>query len=312
MASEPGRQRVTRELLLAAFAGPSTENEDPRLLSRVAASIEPQFVKAGHVVFREGEESGHVHFMSEGRMRLSRTGYPDWVYEGRWVIGTTDVLAGRPRTRTAVIETDTQLFRLPGDRWFEVMQERPEVLLNGLIGFARGIAGLHARLPPNGGFASDAPAFRVDASSLAGRVRVFASLPLLAGVPMQVATELAHLAERRQLEPQETLFTAGTAPGRIFVVTRGLVEASRAEPELRAVFAAGSIVGGALCLGDAEAAWGARSLDRSEVWSFSTEELFDHVESHNGCVRALMAAFALERDRLCDELAARCGELVLQ
>src|SRR6476619_5403651 len=101
MAAEKGQQLITRELLFAAFAGPSTEADDPRLLERVAASVEEETVPAGHVLFREGDGSEWVHFMSEGRMRLTRPGAPDWVYIGRWVVGTTDVLVGRRHQRTA-------------------------------------------------------------------------------------------------------------------------------------------------------------------------------------------------------------------
>src|SRR5262252_8428844 len=130
MTAERGRQRITRELLFAAFAGPSTETDDPRMLDRMASAVEEETVAAGHVVYRAGDEAKHVHFMSEGRMRLSREGAPDWVYQGRWVVGTTDVLVGRRRTRTAVMETSARLFRLRSERWFEVMHDRPEALLN--------------------------------------------------------------------------------------------------------------------------------------------------------------------------------------
>jgi CRP-like cAMP-binding protein len=313
MAAEPGRQRITRELLFAAFAGPSTEADDPRILERMTMSVEAETVQAGHVVFREGDESKYVHFMSEGRMRLSRPGWPDWVYEGRWVVGTTDVLVGRVRARTATMETAARLFRLPAERWFEVMQDRPEVLLNGLVGFARGVAQLYVRLTPDGGFPRQpSPASCGDASTLADRARLLASLPPLRGVPMQILVELAKLAQLRELEPEETLFAAGVPPGCVFVVTRGRIEARRADPTVDAVFVAGSVVGGSVCLGDPEAAWSARALECSQVLSFSVEDLLDHLEEHIDGLRAMMAAFALERDRLCDELALRLGELVLQ
>jgi CRP-like cAMP-binding protein len=250
--------------------------------------------------------------MSEGRMRLLCAGHPDWVYEGRWVVGTTDVLVGRRRSRTAIMETDARLFRLPAKLWFEVVDNRRDVLLNALVGFARGIAALYIQLAPDGGFPPPAAAASVDVSSLAARTRLLASTPLLRGVPMQSLVEVAHVAERRDLEPRETVFAAGTPPARVFIVTGGRIEARRREPEVSAVFGAGSIVGGALCLGDAEAAWGARAIERAQVMSFATEDLFDHVEEHQLGMRAMMGAFALERERACDVLAGRLGELVLR
>jgi CRP-like cAMP-binding protein len=248
--------------------------------------------------------------MSEGRMRLSRPGAPDWVYEGRWVVGTTDVLAGRARTRTAVMETDARLFRLPSERWFEVMQDRPEVLLDAITGFARGIAALHLRLEPDGGFETGSGATS-DVSTLAGRVCLLASLPLLRGAPMQVLAELAEIAEVTDLAADETL-RPGAPAERIFVVTRGRIEGKRSDPDVRSLFSAGSMVCGALGLGDAEGAWSARAVEPSQVLSFSVDTWFDHIEEHIEGVRAMMAACALERDRLCDMLGERLGELVLR
>jgi CRP-like cAMP-binding protein len=210
------------------------------------------------------------------------------------------------------METDARLFRLPSALWFEVMDRRPDVLLNALVGFARGVAALYVRLAPDGGFPIPEDRATADVSSLAARSRLLASAPLLRGVPMQSLVELAHVAECRDLEADEIVFAAKTSPPRIFVVTRGRIEAYRVEPEVRAAFGSGSIVGGALCLGDSQAGWSARALERAQVLSFSTEDLFDHVEEHQDGLRAMMGACALERERVCDVLAARLGELVLR
>jgi CRP-like cAMP-binding protein len=309
--ADEGRRRISRELVFAAFAGPSSQTDDPRVLEHLTRSIETESVRAGHVVFREGERSEHVHFMGEGRMRLSCPGRKDWVYRGRWVVGTSDLLLARPRARTAVMETDAQLFRLPGELWFEVMERRPEVLLDALIGFARGLAGLHARAAPDGAFPTIPPAGPMDASSLAGRARLLASLPLFRGTPMQVVLELAEIAERTVLAADQTVLVEGRPSGRVFVVTRGSIEVSRVEPQVRAIFSAGSIVGGALSLGDAEAVWRARAIEPAEVLWFWTEDLLDHLEENFEATRAIMAALSLERDRICDVLAERLGELVL-
>jgi len=311
-ADRPTPSRISRELLFAAFTGPSTETEDPRTLERLTAAVVAETVPAGHVLFREGDESVDVHFMSEGRMRLSRAGHPDWVYEGRWVVGTTDVLAGRRRSRTAVMETDATLFRLPANVWFEALDHRRYVLAKTLVGFARGIAALYAELAPDGGFPLLTAARSLDVSSLAARVRLLAATPLLLGLPVQSLLELAHLSDHRDLAPQETLFSANAPPARVFVVSGGRIEARRGEPTVSAAFGAGSIVGGAVCLSDADAAWSARALERAQVLSFTTESLFDHIEEHRHGARAMMAALALERERACDVLAARRGELFLR
>jgi CRP-like cAMP-binding protein len=312
MAADPTRPRITNELLFTAFAGPSAETEDPGRLERLASAVIEENVKPGHVLFREGDEASNVHFMSAGRMRLTREGRPDWVYEGRWVVGTTDVLLGRPRARTAVMETEARLFRLPAAHWFEAVEGRPTVLLTVLVGFARGIAGLYVRLAPDGGFPAPEVGRGLETDSLAARARILAQTPLLMGVPMQALIELANIAELRTLQPNEEVFASGQRSGRVFVVTRGRIEARRADPDVCGEFGPGSIVGSAVCLGDPERAWGARALDSAEVLSFSVEDLFDAVEEHQLGVRAMMGTFAGERDRACEVLADRLGELVLR
>ncbi len=313
MAAETVRQRLARELLFASFARPSSEADDPRSFERLAASVEAQTLRAGDVLFRAGDVAEHVHFMIEGRVRLSRPGHADWVYEGRWVIGATDALTGRPRSRTAVVETDTRLSRLPGERWFEVMRDRPAVLLETLLGFAREAAALHEQLAPDGGFAAPAPpARRADASTLAGRTRLLAALPLLRSAAVQLLAELAAAAEPRELAPGEALFGGGAPSGSAYLVVEGAVDLRRDDPAVAATFGPGELVGGALCFGDPSPAWAARAVGPARVLSFALEPLFDHLEGCHDSLRALMGAFALEQERLREELSARTGELILR
>ncbi|MCU0686623.1 MAG: cyclic nucleotide-binding domain-containing protein [Polyangiaceae bacterium] len=270
-------------------------------------------MRAGDVLFREGDDAEHVLFMIDGRLRLSREGRHDWVYEGRWVIGSIDVLVGRRRRRTATAETNTRLTRMSAARWFEAIRDRPDVLLDTLSDFARGCCELYAKLAPDAGFAQPTPAAPpLDASSLSGRARALASLPLLRGVGAQVIFEVAALAKTHSLAPDEALFEAGTSPQRAFVVTRGLVEARRRDPDASATFAAGSLVGGALFLGDVTSAWTARALGPAEVLSFSIDDLFDHLEEHHDSLRAVLGTFSFEQERLREELSEREGELLLR
>lgn len=313
MAAETARQRLSRELLFASFARPTTEVEDPRSFEKIAALVEASTVRAGDVLYREGEPSEHVYFMIEGRLRLSAPRLVDWVYEGWWVIGTTDVLARRPRRRTATIETDTRLSRIPAERWFEIMRDRPEVLLDTIAGFARGAAQLYAQLAPDGAFPSPLapPTHRFDLSTLAGRARLLASSPLLHGVSVQLLAEIAASAECHDLAPGEPLAGPGE-PRRVFVVAEGGVEVIRDEPALRAVFTAGSLVGGTLGLAEAQPGWVARAVGPARVLSFLTDDLFDLLEGHHHSVRGLMATIAIEQERVREELAARTGELILR
>jgi len=311
MSETGGRQRITRELLFGAFVGPQNEADDPRIRERVIASVEERDCEPGDTLFVAGEPSDHVHFMTEGRVRLARPGYADWVYDGRWVMGTTDALAGRPRLRTATVETPMRTFRLPSEYWFSVMRDKPVGLLNTILGYIRGSVRYATMLAPSGGFEDSPRRAAFDVSSSSGRLRVLAATPILAKMPAQLLLELAAAAEERVLAPDETIFVAGEPHADLVVVARGAVALSRSNPEVAATFGPGEAVGGPICIGDADAAWTARAVGETRVVTIAIETLYDDLEDHIEGMRALMTTLALEQERLCEALAAREGELVL-
>jgi CRP-like cAMP-binding protein len=310
LAADRGK-RLTRELLYAAFVGPSRDTDDPRILDRLVASVEAQTLRPGDVLYREGDVADHVYFMTEGRVRLSRAGRADWIYEGHWVIGTTDVLARRTRTRTAVVESETQFFSLPTAAWFAANQDQPETLLDAFGSYVSTTFVLYSKLAPDGGFppASVEP---IEFGSLAARAEVLGRIPLFEGLRVQILLELARSAELSELDAGQVLFPAGKAAGRVHIVLDGLVEARRSEPDVAATFGPGSLVAGLVSLSDVDRAWSAAAVTRAQTMSFRTDDLYDHVEEHLDAMRALMAGVALERERLFEETAARAGELVLR
>ncbi len=297
--------------MFSAFLGNNAADE-PWVLDRVAATLEEIEVREGEVLYRRGDPSTHLFFMIDGRMRLTDPGRPDWVYEGRWVMSTTDLLVGRPRARTVTSERDTRMFRVHGALWVELLEDSFEITSNALLGNARGTSALYARLPPTGGFAPpDEEPPDCDTDNLVGRAILLATLPPLKNASVQALTDLAATARRDVLESGALLFEAGAPRDRIYVVEQGSVELTRREPDLRAVFKRGSIVGDALALAPQERAYAARTLERSSLLSFSIEELFNQMEEHPEMGRGAMAALSLERERLYDLIAARDGELVL-
>lgn len=297
--------------MFSAFMGNSAADE-PWILDRVAATLEEFEIREGEVLYRRGDPSTHLYFMTDGRMRLTDPGRPAWVYEGRWVMGTTDLLVGRDRARTATSERDTRMFRVVGELWVELLEDSFEITSNALLGNARGTSALYPRLAPSGGFVapeSDPP--DCDTDNLVGRAILLASLPPLRHASVQALTDLAATARRDVLEAGTWLFEAGALRDRIHVVEHGTIELTRSDPEMRAVFGRGSVVGDALALAPHERAYAARTLERSSLLSFSIEELFNQMEEHPEMGRSAMSAIALERERLYDLLAAREGELVL-
>lgn len=308
--------RITREILLTSFFGRASGFDEPWILDRLAESVDEQEVSAGEVLFREGETAQHLYFMNEGRVRMRATGHPDWVYEGRWVIGTTDMVAARRRARTATAEATTRLFRIPGNLWLDLMEDSFEAAVGALVGSARGTLALHTQIVPDGGFEQPRTSHLAvgdDAlSSVVDRTLMLLDVPLFRGAGVQPLTDLARHSQIHALPAGEALFGAGAPPRRTHVVVSGEVEASRRAPDLSARFGPGAVVGGAACLGDPEGQWSASATVDSLVLSFSNEDWFNEMEEHVDLVLAAMSALALERERLFDRLALPKGEIVLR
>lgn len=305
-------RRIGRELLVSSFMGSGIGGDESWMLERMARSLEEYVVSAGEVVFREGDAADYVYLMAEGRARMSREGHSDWIYEGRWMIGTVDVQAGRPRARTATIEQDARLFRYPGDLWNEVMEDSFEITVTALTGSAGRTAALYTHIAPDAPFPEpeDSPVL-YDASTLVGRALLLSELPMLRGAGVQAVTDLAETTVSQLVTAGEYLFKPRSRPGRVHVVVSGQVEVFRDEPRVTGRFGPGDIVGSALCLGTDDA-WGARAVKDSEVLSFWVEELFNQMEEHAEMARAAMTALALEREKLMERMADKLDEMVFR
>lgn len=305
-------QRIGRELLFSSFMGSTIGGDEAWIIERIATSLEEYVASAGEVLFREGDASDYIYFMAEGRARMSRIGHSDWIYEGRWLIGTIDVLVGRARARTATIELDSRLFRYRGDLWTDLMEDSFEITANALAGSAAGTAALYTRIAPEPAFPEpeDAPIV-YDTSTLVGRALLLSELPLLRGAGVQALTDLAEATMSQPVVEGESLFLPRSNPKRVYVVVRGCVEVYRDEPRATGRFGPGTIVGSALCLGN-DGSWGARAAQASEVLSFSAEEWFNQMEEHPAMARVAMAALAMEREDLMERIANRGKELVFR
>jgi CRP-like cAMP-binding protein len=311
-------KRISRELLFTSFLGPASGLEESWIIDRFAEGIEESVITAGELLFDIGDSSDHLFFMSEGRLRLQAPGHPDWVYDGRWVVGTTDQITGRKRVRRATVEADARIFRVRGDLWTELMEDSFDATSTALLGNARGVAALYARLAPTGGFSpvatdDEAPiSLRAPMSdSIVDRTLLLYETPLFRGAGVQPLTDLARQCSLVDLRAGQDLFSAGIAPEQTYVVVTGEVEVVREAPAVTARFGPRQVVGGAICLGDADAEWGARATAPTRLLSLRNEDWFDGMEEHVDLATASMAWLSLERERLFDLLAAPTGEIVL-
>jgi hypothetical protein len=87
---------------------------------------------------------------------------------------------------------------------------------------------------------------------------------------------------------------------------------AREAPAIVATFGPGDLAGGCLHLHEANACWQTRALEAAEVLSLPIHHLCDLLEENLEDLKALSAFAAIERERVCELLAERRGELVLR
>lgn len=299
---------IAREVLLGALFGPRPPFEVGAVMSRMLDGAELIDVRPGDVLCREGDPTDHVFAMAEGRLRLSRQGLADFVYRGRWAVGTVDAILRRPRRRTIVVEAGTRILRTPARAYGELIEESVDLAAVTLLGLGMAIddhevrlgATSHARPPMEAG---TAPA------SLVGRLALLEQVPFLAGATLQAIVDIAAGTTIEELAPGARPALLGQRDPRVFVVAAGRIEVARG-PETRS-FGPGEVVGGMAWHRASEGRLDARAIEPSSVLAFAVDDWLDRMEEHPSLATAGVGALSAERERLQEELAARLGELVL-
>jgi CRP-like cAMP-binding protein len=314
VADGDARRRLAQEVLLTSFFGPNDGTRDQWLVDRVVEHMEEVKIATGEVLFREGEPADYLWFVTDGLVRMTAEGHPDWVYRGDWLIGTLDLLAGRKRTRTALVEAQAHAFRVPGKVWSAIFRDSYRIGPAAVIGSAQRLVTTYAQLAPTGGFAHEIERrARFDAAkeALVDRTILLYEAPYFRLADAQALVDLAQLATTARFDPGAHLFTHGASPRDILVVIEGEVEVSRQAPQVNARFGPGQVVGAAICLGDVEAAWSATAVSPTSVLQLAITDWFDAMEEHPSLTRAAMIEMSLERERLLDLRAAESGEIIL-
>jgi CRP-like cAMP-binding protein len=289
-----GRGNVTRELFLRSFFGGAV-SPSPWLLSRIAPLLEAGEIGEGEVLFREGETPDRIYFVEDGLFRLTREGASPFRYRGRWILGGVDVMAGRPRHRTATALRATSLVSVRGADWLDAMEDTFDVARDVVTMQSGFTARLYAKLREP--FPAARPTTQPPARSLSlfDRLLVFFDAPVLRKAGVQTLSILAEVTEEIRLAQGELLIDREARRDRIFLVAHGRIDTTHPGQFGRAGF-----VGGASFL---VPGWEARAAMPSVVLALPVEDWFDTMEEHFDLVRCAMAWNALERERIYESLA---------
>lgn len=301
--------RLSRELFLRSFlGGPAATN--PWLLDRLTSILEERTVHAGEVLYREGDPADRLHFMANGRVRMSRGGLASYVYSGRWIVGGVDALAGRVRRRTAVTLADSALLTARSDDWFEVLEDTLETARD-LIGLQMAMsAKFYERIAPSPypepAAPTPVPSRRL---SLFDRLLVYFDGAIVRKAGVQTLSILAEASEEVRLAEGEELLAADASRDHVFIVAHGHVQTTQENPGMQGIFGRSSFLAG---LSATSKGWSARAMAPSVVLALPIEEWFDAM-THFDLVRCVMAWSGLERERVVETLAERSTtELVLE
>jgi CRP-like cAMP-binding protein len=298
MADSEQVERIAREVFLASFAG-NTKGFG-WAARRIAGAMQDLSVKAGDILYREGEPADHLYFVVSGEVKLSKAGGNDRILGGRSLIGPPDVLLDRPRSRTALATAPTHLLKMRAADWLDLLEDSFELTRRIVTNFAAGVHELRLRPPPLGGFdepRSSAPPAR--GLNLVERILLLRDVSIFAHASIQTLTILAELAREISATKGDVVPSRDGTECRLIVVASGEVAASFAEHAPEARFGPGSLVYGPAALNHAWR-YEARSTAVTRAIAFSLEDYFDVMEEHFGLARSALRALSDERELLLD------------
>jgi CRP-like cAMP-binding protein len=280
----------------------------PAIIDRLTWILEEEDVSSGETLFSEGDAPECFYFLREGRVQLVRDGSAPRTAEGPAVVGMSDAVLDRARSRTAIVLVDTRIMRVRIDDWVELLDDSFELTRASILSSARRVASLEEQLLDKGivpwtasGGASQAPAGR--RLGVVERLAVLMDALPLRQAGVQTLSDLALVAEERTFEPGDVLFDRGTKRDRVFLVVQGEVAATRRPSDVEWTFGPGHIVCGAAALSDISCAWGAGAKSHVRALAFRIEDWFDLMEEHFDLVRSALAGLVLERERLLELVA---------
>jgi CRP-like cAMP-binding protein len=314
--SETETSNVSRELFLLSFmgvnrvAGVSIGNAFFRTLARTMRDV---YVRAGEVIYREGDRATDCWFIERGEVVVTKEGLPPRKFGERSIIGIFDATMSRPRQRTATATRDTHLLQLRTDIWFHLLEENFELARGGMMSAARNVLGVMKDLAPKMSFTIPGDVTKViDARrgplNLVDKMLCLRTIAPFRDSHMQAITQLAELAEEVRLDEGQMLFEPNDsaerthlAPEPLYALLRGKLAVTGPEDyPLRATFSAPSLLFPAASTTGDLLRFSVQAAEDSILLSIGYEDFIDVLEEHFDAVRATFVVLNGELERLID------------
>ncbi len=101
-----------------------TQTED---LAYLAAITEEVRIKAGSIIYKEGENSDSMYLVLDGRVRLHRGGNEIMIAQNRDIFGTWALFDDEPRVATATTLDDTSLLRISKEDFLDLLSDHTNI-----------------------------------------------------------------------------------------------------------------------------------------------------------------------------------------
>ncbi|MDF2695500.1 MAG: hypothetical protein K0S65_3883 [Labilithrix sp.] len=299
---------LLRKIFLAGFMSGLPTSNIAWTAARLASTMTEVRVAPGAVLYEQGDPTDHHFFVVEGEVKLETDDAPPYVFGDHSLIGTIDLLIGRPRSRTAIATKSTQLLRMSSQDWLDMMEDNFELTRSAIEGLATDIADLRAGLgevPELHETRAPLVAEGARALGLVDRIFALESVALFASTDVQALTNLALVAEETVFEEGNIVVERDVPNDGLVAILSGEIQGTRIEGGFVETFGPGELVFGASAVGTETPLHEARATKRTRALRIVREDYLDVVEEHFGLARSSLKALMIERERVLNEKGRR-------
>jgi CRP-like cAMP-binding protein len=134
---------------------------------------------------------------------------------------------------------------------------------------------------------------------------------VLSGAGVQTLADLAGVSRERAFAAGEVTLPRGGDRAHLQVVIDGAIHGEREDPLVARDYGPADVVLGAASFGRTASAWKATAVVPTRVLEIPVEAWFDLMEDHFDLMRSALAALALRRDAVLEQLANETDGLIL-
>jgi CRP-like cAMP-binding protein len=306
--SDERSSRLVREIFLVSLMSGLPSTNVGWAARRLSAVMEDVRLEPGDVLYREGEIASDHYFLVTGELKVEAPDRPTITFGDRSMIGTFDIMIGRPRARTATATKATHMMRVGAADWIDMLEDNFEMTQGALRGLTAGVHALRLELHDLAEVGTPGallpPTTRLD---LVDRVFALRGVPMFRDADVQSLASLAELAHDVVVSKGDSVFPTGRTNDALVIIVHGRVTARHARRSAAPTYESGALVLGSCALSAVDLEYDARADVETRVLRIAKEDYLDVMEEHFTLARSALKTLALDREHLVDERARRSG-----